>query len=203
VLTLLNLYEENSMNIRFRLALSVLCVTFLGLLVPSALRADNLVSNGNFASGGIDWTFTPAASGSDFFYETFPGDTYAAFGGLSTGYYDTIAQTLSTQSGQSYTLSFLIANDYGTQDADFQTLWDGVEVGDVSGINWFGYTEYTFDVTGTGGDTLSFEGYQVPSWYNLTDVSVSTTATPEPSSLYLLGTGLVALGGLVRRKLRA
>jgi hypothetical protein len=137
VLTLLNLYEENSMNIRFRLALSVLCVTFLGLLVPSALRADNLVSNGNFASGGIDWTFTPAASGSDFFYETFPGDTYAAFGGLSTGYYDTIAQTLSTQSGQSYTLSFLIANDYGTQDADFQTLWDGVEVGDVSGINWF------------------------------------------------------------------
>jgi hypothetical protein len=92
------------MTARFRLTLSVLSVALLGLLAPLALRADNLVFNGNFASGGTDWTFTPAAQGSDFNFGSAYSTTTANFGGVSAGYYDTITQSLSTQSGYGYTL---------------------------------------------------------------------------------------------------
>jgi|ERR1035438_4189977 hypothetical protein len=185
------------MIVRFRFAFSILCVVLLGLLAPSVLRADNIVTNGDFSASGANWIFTPAASGSDFHFDV--GD--AAFGGVSAGSYDTISQVLTTDPGVDYTLTFSLQNATGTSDADFQALWNGAGVLDVPGTSSFGYTTFTVDVIGTGSDTLGFEGYQVPSWYNLTNVDVE--ATPEPSSLLLLGSGLAVLGGLVRRKLRA
>jgi hypothetical protein len=187
--------------------LAALTVAFLGLLTPSALRADNLVVNGDFSSEGANWTLTNAATGSDFYF----GTRYAEFAGTSAGYYDTISQTIGTQSGYEYTISFELQNNELTSDADFQVLWNGIEVFDESGLSaddYGSYTLYTVTVDGTGSDTLSFAGYQVPSEYYLTDVTVSTDGpvsgvTPEPSCFYLLGSGLVALGGLMRRKLRA
>jgi len=193
------------MNVRFRFALSALCVVFLGLLAPSVTRADDLVTNGDFSytgNPGYDWTLIYANEGSDFYFNT----GYAAFGAVSTDY-DTITQKLDTLPDYEYTLSFELENEVSTSAADFQVLWNGAEVLDVPGTDPTdigAFTPYSVNVVGVGDDTLGFAGLQNPSWYNLTDVSVSPAGvTPEPSSLLLLGTGLAALGGLVRRKLKA
>ncbi len=205
------------MTSRYRLALAAACVALLGLMTPSVLRADNLVQNGDFSvpcciGGGADWTVTPAAQGSDYFFGIDGATSYtiAGFGAGVPGYYDTISQTLTTQSGYGYTISFLVENLESTSSADFQVLWDGTGVLDIPGTDATdlgNYTLYSINVDGAGSDTLGFEGYNPPSWYYLTDVSVSTDGplgtTPEPSSLLLLGPGLLGMCWLMRRRLMA
>jgi hypothetical protein len=71
-----------------------------------------------------------------------------------------------------------------------------------TGVN---YTEFSYTVTGTGSDTITFNGRDDPAWMALDNISVTpiTPTTPEPSSLLLLGSGLLAVGGVIRRKLQA
>lgn len=62
--------------------------------------------------------------------------------------------------------------------------------------------EYSYQVTGTGSDTIEFAARDDPAWIAVDNVSVTpATTTPEPSSLMLMGTGILALGGTIRRKL--
>jgi hypothetical protein len=65
------------------------------------------------------------------------------------------------------------------------------------------WTKYSFAVTGTGSDTILLSFRDDPAWMALDNVSVSQGTTPEPSSLLLLGSGLLTLGGAIRRKVRA
>jgi hypothetical protein len=54
----------------------------------------------------------------------------------------------------------------------------------------FHYVEYTFTVTGTGLDTLTFHEADVPSWLALDDVSLNpAAAVPGP----VVGAGLPGL----------
>ncbi|MGA3126352.1 MAG: PEP-CTERM sorting domain-containing protein [Candidatus Korobacteraceae bacterium] len=186
------------------------------LSLGSGMLFADIITNGNFSSGSsgtAGWTLTPAAQGSDFsvVYGGFLGSNLAVFGGRVVGDYDTLSQTLNTQAGYKYTVTFYLENGYGPAAADFIVSWDGTTKLNIPGTKSFDFTEYQFTVNGVGNDTLSFAGYQLPSFYYLADVSVSSdgpvaathgsvAATPEPGSMILFGSGLLGLLGAVRRK---
>jgi hypothetical protein len=180
---------------RYRVALAF-CFALLCMLTPTTLRADNLVVNGGFNSG--DWTgWTIVNDGGYLGFTLNDGGFYTYFGAMSSNNLDIISQTLSTTPGQAYQVSFLLA-DTAAGAADFKVLWNDELLTAVSGASSFGFTEYTLTASGTGSDTLTFEGYNVNGYYNLDDVSVDVT--PEPSSIYLLGTALLVLCGFVMRR---
>jgi len=173
------------------LAVFTMCLAMTG--VASA----NLVVNGNFATGDTTgWTFVPAAVGSDFYVGT-PGalSTYAAyFGAVDIGNYDSLSQVLTTVPGQMYTVSFYLTHLDTDSQSDFYVQWDGTTLFDFLNGPSFPYTQYSTTVSGTGSDTLLFAGYEVPSWFGLSDVDVE--AVPIPGAVWLVVSGLVGLLGL-------
>jgi hypothetical protein len=62
------------------------------------------------------------------------------------------------------------------------------------------YTPFSLGVLGTGQHTLVFE-VSNESLYTGLEVEIGPATTPEPSSLLLMGTGVLGLIGVVRRKL--
>jgi hypothetical protein len=201
------------MNVRFRFALSTLCVVFLGLLAPSVARASNIVTNGDFSSGGTGWTHSGWDFGSNYAGSPCIGPTCIT-GGTTDGAY--LYQDLITVVGDSYTLSFEYNPGPGTGTelvADFGSS-PAAESSPAADLVNVANSYVTYSIPGlvaiSTTTELIFLGRQDPNIDYLTNVDVEdngpagpSTATPEPSSLLLLSTGLAALGGFVRRKLRA
>jgi hypothetical protein len=191
-------------------ALLVVAALVAVLLVgaPTAF-ATNLLTNGSFESGTLTgWTDigdgVVLANGPFSYYSAAEDGTwYLALGPV--GGDGTLSQTFSDTAGQHYTFSFWFAS-VGDNPSDFSAYWDGGTpllslTNPNTGAAW---SEYSYSVTGTGSDTIQFNFRDDPAYMVLDNVSVSpVTTTPEPSSLLLLGSGLLTVGGVIRRKFRA
>jgi hypothetical protein len=162
----------------YSLTLSTAITDVYGNPLIGTTAAGNLVTNGGFETGSFSgWNTIPASSGSDFVVgagaAAHSGIFGAEFGGTTAGAYDTITQTLTTVPGQQYTFDYWLANAGGPNNG-FRVMWGSTVVQDLVDSSAFAYTHYTFTVTATStSTTISFAGYQVPSFYYLDDVSVT------------------------------
>jgi hypothetical protein len=197
------------MRIKTLLVVATLLV-FTSWGATAAFAAPNLVNNGSFETG--DFTGWNATDGS---LELVVSGPFSAYNGAEDGAWysvwgniggdGVISQTISDVAGQHYNFSFWFAA-VGDDPSDFHAMWDSNTLYSQSDPNTGGaWTLFSFDVVGTGSDTITFSGRDDPAWMALDNVSVSAVGggtTPEPSSLLLLGSGVLAMGGAIRRKLR-
>ena len=194
---------------RIKTLLVVVAMTVL-LCAPAAF-AQNLLTNGSFQTGDFTgWTTggnfedTEVVTG-PFYVYTGSQDAdgfYAVLGPVGSD--GTLSQSFATTAGASYTFSFWLAA-VGDDPSDFSASWDGTTVYSATDPNTGGvYQQFTFSETGTGHDTITFSFRDDPAYIALDNVSVTQNSqtVPEPSSFLLMGSGVLGLAGVIRRKLR-
>ncbi len=160
-----------------------------------------LVGNGSFETGDFsNWTFSGDSQVNFADYVDFTQENggssiqgyddslfihsgiYGAFLGQS-GSLGTLSQTLPTVAGQSYTLSFWLANPAPGTPNRFQASWNGTTLFDKSNIGAFGWTNLQFKVTATTTSTALQFGFQNDNnAFGLDDISVQGVSAPVAAS---------------------
>ena len=183
----------------------ILAGVALAFATPAA--AQELVTNGGFETGnfnGFTQTgnlgFTGVIDNS--FYVA--SGTYGAYFGPegSTG---GITQTLSTNAGQSYLISFDLRNLNGASPNFYNVLFDGVSLFSATNSLSFDFTNFSTTATALGVSTeLVFNFQNDRSFFALDNVSVTAVngAVPEPATWAMMLIGFGAMGVSLRRRRR-
>jgi hypothetical protein len=183
--------------------------------------AGNLVANCGFETGDFtSWTLSGndvpgeagnlyGVEGQDLVDGISPNSgSYQAFFATLDSNATKLSQDITTTAGDLYTITFWVAqdtassSDYGNE---LLASFGGTSLVDDSDVVVEGYTEYTYNVGPVSGssNTLELTFGNGLGEFLLDDVSVvdnGPVVTPEPDSLLLFGTGLLALVGVARRR---
>jgi hypothetical protein len=177
------------------------------LFIQTIHAQGNLVQNGSFEEQPYGTGWQPAPNAYLFFN---PPD-----GGVYATDFTRIAQTVATEPGQSYTLSFYLGNDALFKDVGtVQVVWGGVALPPFSTIPrkynpQINRTEQNavFEkvtmpglVASSSRTSLEFDSIQ---FSQIIIDGIQLIAVPEPSSILLTTCGLVLLAPLLRQRLLA
>jgi hypothetical protein len=185
-------------SIKIKSAVFLACLVGSCVVASLPARAD-LIINGGFETGDFTgWTIVQEGYPLSVVTSPVNSGTYAA---QIAGYdynKDIISQTVSTSAGQAYTLSFAFLQNGGTPSG-LNVEWDNNSVYSEtnSAHNW---QTYTFNLVGTGTDTVSFVAWNNPSFAYLDDVHLNASAAPEPSTWAMMILGFAGVGFLAYRR---
>jgi len=185
--------------------------SFVGCAVVASLNclahAQNLITNGSFETGNFSsWTVSGDPDYSkvvDFSYGYFhpeDGKDYAMLGSIGSESY--LSQTVPTNPGSNYDISFYLASDGGANNQLSVEAGSNVLL-DLSNIPASNYTLYSEDFVATSSATTIAIGTEDDPGYLLLDnvnMVDPPLAAPLPSPLVM--SGLLIAGCFGVRRLR-
>jgi PEP-CTERM motif len=180
-------------------------------LVGASAQAQ--IVNGGFETGDFTgWIVNGDATGVEgagFDSENpHSGAFFAALGDTSGEFpFGTLSQTVADTAGQDYVLSYWLMGDGATPNYNDVT-WNGATltgsvVTNLPDTRPDGYTQYQFNVVGTGSDLLLFHEQNEPAYNALDDVALTpgtVGSVPEPATWALMLSGFFGAGAFLRRR---